>query len=61
MFQTGNVLWAKELTPNKVNTIRVCHQHAIENDNYDEFFSKFNEMANPSNSAQYIQHLYFNN
>lgn len=61
MFQTGNVLWAKELTPNKVNTIRVCHQHAIENDNYEEFFSKFNEMANPSNSAQYIQHLYFNN
>ena len=61
MFKTGNVLWAKGLTPKKVNAIRVCHQHSTENVNYDEFFSKFNEMANPSNSAQYIQHLYFNN
>ena len=60
MFISHNVLWAKGLTPNKVNTIRVCHQHAIENDNYDEFFSKFNEMAKSENSASYIQRLYFN-
>lgn len=60
MFKTGNVLWAKGLTPKKVNAIRVCHQHAIENEKYEEFLSKFNEMANPSNSELYIKSLYYN-
>lgn len=61
MFQTGNVLWAKGLTPNKVNIIRVCHQHAIENEKTTKFFSKFNEMAKPENCASHIQWLYFDN
>lgn len=60
MFKTDNVLWVKGLTPKKVNAIRVCHQHAIEKDEYEEFFSKFNEMANPSNRETYIQQLHFN-
>lgn len=57
MFQTANVLWAKGLNKNQINTIRRYHQFEAENGNENAFFSHFNEMANPTNSINDINEI----
>lgn len=58
MFQTENVLWAKGLNKNQINTIRRYHRFVAENGNENAFFSHFNELARPTNSDSDMAHIY---
>lgn len=58
MFQTANVLWAKGLNKNQINTIRRYHRFVAENGNENAFFSHFNELARPTNSDSDMAHIY---
>lgn len=57
MFQTENVLWAKGLNKNQINTIRRYHLRASETGNVTAFFLHFNEIANPTNSIDDIHEI----
>lgn len=58
MFQTGNVLWAKGLNKNQINTIRRYHRFVAENGNENAFLSRFNELARPTNSESDMAYIY---
>lgn len=58
MFQTENVLWAKGLNKNQINTIRRYHRFVAENGNENAFLSHFNELARPTNSERDMAYIY---
>lgn len=58
MFQTENVLWAKGLNKNQINTIRRYHRFVAENGNENAFISHFNELARPTNSERDMAYIY---
>lgn len=58
LFQTENVLWAKGLNKNQINTIRRYHRRVEEDGDEKAFFSHFNELARTTNSESDMAYIY---